>query len=95
MHIPGQGFCRVRIKTDQYLRIRFSDLQGHFFNEKYTNGRHYATDHTHKRLTDAKKPETVDAIFCDLDGEVEGMEGSSSSESDSTEFESSSSSSVS
>ena len=42
-----------------------------------------------------KKPETVDAIFCYLDGKVEGMEGSSSSESDLTDFESSSSSSVS
>ena len=34
MHIPGQGFSRVRIKTDRDSRIRFadlSDLQGQFF----------------------------------------------------------------
>ena len=32
MHIPGQGFGRVRIKTqtDRDLRIRFADLQDQF-----------------------------------------------------------------
>ena len=29
--MPGQGFSRVRIKTDQDSRIRFADLQGKFF----------------------------------------------------------------
>ena len=34
MHIPGQGFSRVRIKTDRDSRIRFADLrdlQSQFF----------------------------------------------------------------
>ena len=30
MHIPGQGFGRVRKKTDRDSRIRFADLQGKF-----------------------------------------------------------------
>ena len=33
MHIPGQGFGRVRMKTDRNLRIRFTNLQGQFFKE--------------------------------------------------------------
>ena len=28
MHIPGQGFSHVRMKTDRNSRNRFTDLQG-------------------------------------------------------------------
>ena len=32
MHIHGQGFYRVSMKTDGDSRIRFADLQGQLFN---------------------------------------------------------------
>ena len=38
MHIPGQGFSRVRIKTDRDSRIRFADLQGQFFKGESQKG---------------------------------------------------------
>ena len=35
MHIPGQRFGRVRIKTDRDSRIRFANwLQGQFFKKE-------------------------------------------------------------
>ena len=67
MHIPGQGFGRVRIKTDQDSRIRFPDLQGQ--PKASIMQRSTPTNVLYMQ----KKPETVDAIFCYPDDEVEGM----------------------
>ena len=38
MHIPWQGFGRVRTKIDRDSRIRFADLQGRFFKGESQKG---------------------------------------------------------
>ena len=55
MHIPGQRFGRVRMKTDRDSRVRFADLQGQFFNGKSQKKRTAENYHS--------KP-SISVIYC-------------------------------